>query len=199
MGVVPEPDIPDISWNFGRHKRKNFVFLKNGGIRYEHIIRERYADSPATLFLVADDALAMISRRNINQTIITFDEIFDFPADYRILLNDSRLEKILSDRTDWKPEQRRKRGTRLDNIEKATETLRIYAKSLLEAMDADGMSFDFPERPSQKWLAEKLNTNQSSVSRCLQDKNAVQLRFIWEALLSPDKLENIRPYLYKQF
>jgi hypothetical protein len=86
---------------------------------------------------------------------------------------------------------RPKRGSRAALIEALTHELGEHLRSARDYAVATEDRTGTPQllpRPKQELLARKLNVDKSSVSRCLSDRSARELRFLWDVAGDVDRI-----------
>ncbi|RIK74357.1 MAG: hypothetical protein DCC68_23235 [Planctomycetota bacterium] len=89
------------------------------------------------------------------------------------------------------PKRQPRRGPRSAHIESLTRALEEHLRSArdyaFERLDRTGAA-ELPPRPTMDFLARKLGVDKATVSRCLNDKRAGELRLLWELAADPDRL-----------
>lgn len=89
------------------------------------------------------------------------------------------------------PKRQPRRGPRSAHIELLTRALEEHLRSardyVFERLDRTGAA-ELPPRPTMDFLARKLGVDKATVSRCLNDKRAGELRLLWELAADPDRL-----------
>lgn len=87
------------------------------------------------------------------------------------------------------------RGTRAANIEKlqkAMEQHLIAARDHAFALEDRGEPPELLPRPEQQQLADLIGSNESAVSRCLNDSRATVLKWLWDRALSLEDVMNYK-------
>jgi hypothetical protein len=84
--------------------------------------------------------------------------------------------------------KRASRAALIEALQKALEEhLRAARDYAVTTMDRDGTPELLP-RPTLELLARQLGVHKSSISRCLEDRTAGQVRLLWDVAADLDRL-----------
>ena len=175
--------IPDTAWKWGRCGQQSFVYVQRvteDDLKQVAAVLKRFPESifitPRTCYLETLDIV--LPNRGI-----AFDEVSSLDENYQIRWDLEKINAMIEPEVKQKIEPVSRRGSREAKITRLVEELKLHYKT---AKDHFIRTEEVLPRPSQTELANRTGISQNVISRCLQDKNAVVLRTLW------DNAENIR-------
>jgi hypothetical protein len=188
---VPAEVLPNAAWHLGRLQlasaRPAVYLLRSVGMIDESFRRSLQDPRKSVLVLLPTEhavaswpgaALALESLTTWSAGVLTFVK------EWRAIA-DSVFKTIRAKKDKVHP----KRGIRLKNIEVLTKFLRQYVKDMRECATTSFLiaktTIHLPPL-TQKELGERVGLDESTVSRCLADEDAFELRVRWEEMSGRD-------------
>lgn len=192
---VPVPEIPELTWSMGRCRRKNLCYVRNfRGDENKKLFLNYYKNRPGTVFLTSQHFQAELLKSREVEPIIDLEPFIEV-EDSKIIFDREGFLQVLESFEDSAQTKRGKRADRLCRIEKLTNFLCDYVRSVIECVDCGK---EIPRRPTQAWVAKSVAIRQPDVSNCLKDKEAIQLRYIWDNMETYDGLDKLRNIVFRR-
>jgi hypothetical protein len=185
---VMQAVIPNVFWKLGRKKTKEFVYIRRLLPDEREMILKELMTMPQAVVITGTKAtLQKIQQEKIENLSISLEEIAEINEQGEFHLNFPIIADILGDlvKPVYKPSRLKtppKRDQFAAKIEKLTRELKQYLKNAREhaLATAKNSNIQFLPPPTMEELAKWTNMSKSSVYRCINDKEANTLKFLWD-------------------
>lgn len=170
--------VPKRIRQLGRRGQQVFLYLNRVMIDDLKTYGPVLSRFPKAIFVVPTDTIRERLEITTANRCISIYSVTSLDPKYRVVFDKESIEAMIEPENTEKPKTAPRRGNRSANIEKlVVEMKEHYRRAKDHYFSSDGVILP---RPTQGELAKLVGIRQDSVSRCLNDPDAVLLRTLWK-------------------
>ena len=198
QGAIDEVT-PGLVWRLGKarwngHSREVYFVRRCRGNDASKIGVE-LSHRPKTIVLTTTEATARKLCKTLNNLIISLDCVASFNGDHSILVDTNHIEGRIAEKgLDGQSRAKRpvkRRASRTADIDALQRELIAHIKAARDhavAARDRGDEAKLLPRPSREELGRCAGVKPHSVTRCFTDRQAHQLRFLWDIAADPEQI-----------
>ncbi len=180
MGFKPpfSEAVPEIVWSFGRKMRREFYYVRGLDWGQDKTVKSFFMQYPTAVLIVPTDKLRKYIVALLPDNLcFSVESLGVMDESFQIHIDMTDIETEIRPLPDVKRKTVPRRGNRAANIEKLVHELEMH---ILTARDHVWETGNLLPRPTMQDLGKLAGLEKHDVTRCMQDDDAVKLRYLWK-------------------
>lgn len=168
--------VPNAIWHLGRRKNREYCLVRTVHWTERKLFQDTFGNKKATILIVPMRSDVHEMKEYLPNDAFSLEELLFPSAELALQANMDLIDAGVQE-TPLPKKSVRRRGSRLADIEKLTDELKLYYRESKASYDATG---ELLPCLTQSDLARLTNLPQPTISRCLNDTEATVLQLLWK-------------------